>query len=255
MRTRLSACAFASRFRNIALAATLSIVGLAAMPMANAWVPPSGGSGGGGGGGGGHAGGGGGSGGAHFSAGGGGAGGHFSGGGRFSGGSYRGGGGYGGVGYGGSAFHSSYMVHGGYVAHGSYMGGVHPFARGGYRIVGSEPASLSHVTTSTISGGLHSARITLALGPRMGSAATAMRLDHAGRTNRMLPRPGHPPGPKPPRYHAKYVPASTTQMERSPVEIPFFCEQMEMTPPRGEDHSGCLTPTKEHAGRKVAPGL
>lgn len=237
-----------------ALAATLSIAGLIAAPLAGAAVPPSGGgfSGGGassGGGGGGHAGGSsGGSGGGH-SGGGGYSGGHFSvghfSGGHFSGSSYRGGG------YGSPAFHASYMAHGGYVAHGSYMGGGgRPFARGGYRIIGSQSAGVAHV--SAMPQGSRSARITLALGPRTGSAAKAMRLDRTVHTDRMLPRPGHPPGPRHPRHHTKYAPPTASYLPDYPHGIPFFCETRMVQPPRSEPSAGCLTPMKEHGGRKVA---
>lgn len=223
------------RTRFFALAATLSIAGLIAAPLAGAAVPPSGGgfSGGGAsssGGGGGHAGG---------SSGG--SGGGHSGGGGYSGGHFSGSSGYG-------AFHASYMAHGGYVARGSSMaGGSSPPARGGYRIIGSQSAGVVHV--SAMPRGGQSARITLALGPRTGSAANAMRLDRTVHTDRMQPRPGHPPGPRHPRSHAKYAPAIASNMSQ---EIPFYCETRMVQPPRSEPSAGCLTPAKEHDGRKVA---
>ena len=221
------------RTRLFALAATLSIAGLIAAPWAGA-VPPSGGSSGGGGySGGGHSAGGssGGSGGAH------------SGGGGYSGGHSSGGG------YGGAPFRAGYMAHGGYVAHGSYLGGGGlPFAHGGYRIIGSQSAGVAHVGATSQSG--HGARMTLAIGPRTGSAATAIRLNHTVHTDRMNPRPGHPPGPRHPRPHAKY--ASNLYPPENQHGILFPCNFRTVQPPRGEPSVGCLTPAKEHAGRKVA---
>lgn len=228
------------RTRLFALAVTLSIAGLIAAPLAGAAVPPSGGFSGGfsGGGGGGHAGGSsGGSGGGH-SGGGGYSGGHF------SGGHFGGSSGYG-------AFHASYMERGGYVAHGSEMaGGSSPPARGGYRIIGSQSAGVAHV--SAMPQGGHSARITLALGPRTGSAAKAMRLDRTVHTDRMQPRPGHPPGPRHPRDHTKHAPPTASHLPDYPQGTPFFCETRMVQPPRSEPSTGCLTPMKEHSGRKVA---
>lgn len=226
-----------------ALAATLGIACLVAAPWAGATAPSSGGGSASGsastGGGGGHAGGGS-SGGGHFGGGG-------SSGGHFSGGAYRGGG------YGGSAFHASYLAHGGYVAHGSHLGGgSRPFARGGYRIIGSQSAGVAHVSAMPQSG--HSARITLALGPRTGSAATAMPLDRVVHANHMHPRPGHPPGPRHSRHHPKYAPTSSYPEPYS-SGIPFYCDNRMLQPPRSEPSSGCLTPAKEQAGRKVASGL
>lgn len=222
------------RTRLFALAATLSIAALLAAPFAGATVPSGGGGSSSGGG---HAGGGG-SGGGHS---GGGGGGHFSGGG------YRGGG------SGGFAFHAN-MAHGGYVAHGSYLGGgSHSFARGGYRIIGSESAGVAHV--SAVPQSSHSARITLALGPPTGSAATAMRLDRAVHADRMHPRPGHPPGPRHPRYLARYASFSSYMAQYPRGGIPFYCDNRMQQPPRSEPSSGCLTPVKEPAGRKLASAL
>ena len=184
------------RTRLIALAATLSIAGLAAASVAGAAAPPGGGGGGvsSGGGGGSHGGGGGfhgGGGGFH----GGGGGFHGGGGGHFAGGSFRGGGSYRGGSYGGGAgyaAHSNFMAHGGYVAHGS----------SGYHLVGYQSAPLSHV--GAISQGAHAARINLALGPRTGSAATAARVDHLSRVDHMVHR-GHPSRPGHPRMYPKHA--------------------------------------------------
>lgn len=150
----------------IFLAAALSLVGFIA---ASAASPGGGGGGGGGssgggsGGGGGHAGGGGGG-----HAGGGHGGSSFGGGGRLGGGSGSG----------------SYAAHGGYAEH------------GGYSIVGYNSAGLGHANSAPGNG--HSARSTLAVGPRTGSAAKAMRVTHTGPYE--PPRPGPRKPPKPLRY-------------------------------------------------------
>ena len=219
------------RTRLVALAATLGIAGLAAASLALATVPsgggsaPAGGGGmhGGGGGGGAHGGGG------YAHGGGGYAGGHF-GGGRFEAGGYRGGGFRGGGGsYGGSAgyaAHASFMAHGGYVSHGG----------SGYRVVGYQSAGPAHGTGLQ---GDRGGRVALALGPRMGSAAAAARLDGTARVertgrlertasfertgrvertdrldraDRMHPRPGHPGRPGPPE---------AAQVLRSHYDLPL----------------------------------
>jgi hypothetical protein len=145
------------------------------------------------------------------------------------------------------------MAHGGYIAHGSYLGAGGRPARGGYRIVGSESAGIDNI--SSVPRGGHDARITLALGPRTGSAATAMRLDHM---NRIHPRPGHPPGPNHPNHHPKHVTLSysyTQDVEHGPRFFRFFCEDFVMLPPHGEPTFGCPQPLKESVGRKIAVAL
>lgn len=78
---------------------------------------------------------------------------------------------------------------GGYVAHGSYMGQHGYIAPGDYRIVGSQSAG---VTRSDVAfRGAQSGEITLALGPRTGSAARAMRIGEMNSMDHMHP-PGHP---------------------------------------------------------------
>ena len=64
---------------------------------------------------------------------------------------------------------------GGYVAHGNYLGHSGYIARGDYRVVGSDAAGLAHVDAALRGG--HGGHIILALGPRTGSAAKALRLD------------------------------------------------------------------------------
>lgn len=205
------------RTRLIALAATLSMAALA-VSLASATTPSGGSvSSGGGGGGGGHSGG-----------GGGGGGGHSGGGGHFGGGGYRGGGGFrggssmgGGYRGGGSGSHSSFMARGGYVSHGSH----------GYHVVGFESAGLAHVSAIPRAG--QASRITLALGPRMGSAATAARMDgvarvaHTGiarmaRVDRMHPRPGHPPR-HPKRPHVRPEHSYATPAYSLNRTLPMFC--------------------------------
>ena len=246
------------RIRLIALAATLSIAGLAAMSVASA-TAPSGGSvssgggasagGGGGHGGGGHGGGGhGGGGGSH---GGGYGGGHFAGGGY--GGGYRGGGYRGG----GSAIHGAYSSHanimasGGYVSHGAR----------GYHIVGFQSAGLTHVTAIPRAG--QASRISLALGPRMGSAATAARMDpvarvartgiaRMARVDRMHPRPGHPRPGHPPRHpkrsHVRPERSFAQAYSENRTRMPIFCEFTPRTYElNGEPPFGCPGPVKAKA--------
>lgn len=236
------------RTRLVALAATLSIAGLAAVSLAGA-TTPSGGGASAGGGGGGHAGGGG--------SGGGGSGGGHVGGGHFGGGHFGGGsrgGTYGGGGsvYGGGyAVHASYLAHGGYISHGSSLGYGAARARGGYGIVGAESAGIASV--SSMPRGGHDARITLALGPRTGSAASAMRLGHMDRIN---PRPGHPPGPNRPGHHPKQPTSSSPYTEEAEREqyrpYRLFCPDIFLPPPPYQPPAGCLGPVKEQVGRKTA---
>lgn len=225
----------------IALAATLGIAGLVAAPMAAAAPPSGGGSSGGGGvsagggggggsqgGGGGGARGGGGYGGGHFG------GGHY-GGGHFGTGGYRGGG-YGGRG--GYAAHASFMAHGGFVSHGT----------SGYRIVGSESAGIAHVNASPRGG--HAGRISLALGPRMGSAATAARLDRAGHQERVSsvgkPHPGHHPWHhpgQPKRLHVRVVNEAYAYRRYDRI-APDFCDSRVVLYKGQLLRTGCLWPTK-----------
>jgi hypothetical protein len=196
----------------IALAAILSITALAVTSGAHASVPSSsgggsstsGGGGGSGGGGSAHGGGGGGGGahggggftGGHFGGGGfrggGFTGGHFGGGG-FRGGSFRGGG-YQGMRAGGGTFRGGGDAgRGGSVSHlapGAYD------AHRGYGFVADESAGLPHGGAMLQPRGGHAIRMSAAIGPRMGSAATARRV-----MDRFLrPHPGHhpPPGKRPP---------------------------------------------------------
>lgn len=182
------------RTRFIALTAILGIAALVAAPVVGAAPGVTGGSsggssGGGGGGGGGHGGGGGGGGGGR----GGGGGGHF-GGGHFVADGNR----------------------GGYVAHGNYLGHSGYIARGDYRVVGSDAAGLAHVDAALRGG--HGGHIVLALGPRTGSAAKALRLDRAP--------PGHHPAPKPKRPHHSYYQENTEGYGQRPL----FCDFVPAVP-------------------------
>ena len=235
------------RTRIIALTAILGIAALVAASVAGA-APgvtgsSSGGSSGGGGGGGGHGGGGGGGrgggGGGHFGGGGTG-GGHF-GGGRFVGDGYRGGS------SGGNAARADYRVRGGYVAHGSYVGQSGYIARGDYRIVGSDTGDLAHVDAALRGG--HGGQIILALGPRTGSAAKALRFERMDNTARMHRPPGHHP-PQPKRPHRAYFPENAEEYE----QLPVFCTFVLAIParvPREESTFGCPGPIKE-GGRMKA---
>lgn len=252
------------RIRLVALAATLSIVGLAAASFAGATAPSggsvsSGGAGSAGGGGGSHGGGGGG--------GGGHSGGGSYGGGHFGGGGYRGGGGFRGGTYGGGAYnggayrsggyrgggsaggyasHANFMARGGYVSHGAR----------GYHVVGYQSAGLAHVTA--IPHGGQASRIPLALGPRMGSAATAVRMDpvarvtHAGiarmaRVDRLVPHPGHPPR-HPKRPHTRPQRSyGVPHFSQYRLMLPVFCDFGLRTPEPDErplPPYGCLGPVK-----------
>lgn len=238
----------------IALAATLGVAALVAAPMAGATAPSGGGSsaggggshGGGGGGGGAH--GGGGYGGGHF--GGGHYGGGHYGGGHFGGGHYGGGhfgtGGYRGGAYGGRggyAAHASFMTHGGFVSHGA----------SGYRIVGSEFAGIAHVDAAPRGG--HGGRISLALGPRMGSAATAARLDRVGRQERVSSlgkRPGHHPWHhpgQPKRHHVHVMNEAHVYNNFARTPPPDFCDDTIVLYKGQLMRTGCLWPTK----MKVSP--
>jgi hypothetical protein len=189
------------------LIALTAILGMAALVVASvAGATPgvtggsSGGSSGGGGGGGGHGGGGGGG---HVGGGG-------SGGGHFVADGYRGGG------SGGYGARAGYSVRGGYVAHGSYRGQSGYIAHGDYRVVGYDTAGLTHVDAALRGG--HGGQIILALGPRTGSAAKALRVGRLDNTGRMRPPPGHhPPGPKHP--HHRYFHENTWEYG----ETPLFC--------------------------------
>ena len=215
------------RTRLIALTAVLGFAALIAAPFAGAGTTSSTSSGGGGGGGshaasggggggGGHAGGAGGGGG-HFASGGFG-GGHFGGGHFVASGSYRGGG-YGG----GSMARAGSMARGGYVAHGNYLGQHGDIAHGDYRIVGSEPAGVTR-TDVAFRGG-RSGEITLALGPRTGSAARAMRVGQMNSTDRMH-HPGHPGHLGRPHHHHHYGASNLLQTGYQPTENvpPSFCD-------------------------------
>ena len=223
------------RTRLIALAATLSIVGLAAAPFANATAPSGGGGGGVSSGGGGGGGGRGGGGGFH------GAGGGFHGGGHFAGGGFRAGGGYRGGGYGNSAgygAHANFMAHGGYVSHGSR----------GYHFVGYQSAGLRSFGAVPRAG--HAGRISLALGPRMGSAAAAVRVAHQSRVDHMGAHPGRSGHRGHPLMHPKRVYATLRpypyQYTQYSQRLPQFCEPY--YPANGKlPLNPCLTPVKAKA--------
>ena len=235
------------RTRLIALAALFGIATLIVAPLAGATpgstVSSGGSSGGGGGGGGAHAGGGGSGGGGGHGGGGGsfGTAGHF-GGGRFvSSGSYRGGG------SGGSAARTAYTARGGYVAHGSYSGQRGDIAHGDYRIVGSQSSGL--VRTAAPAGG-RSGQMVLAVGPRTGSAAKALRV--ASAMSRMLPSPRHPAHPKRPPYTGdNYLPSRYENMQYS---IPLFCDfnvPVTGNSPRDVMNLGCPGATRSPINKAV----
>lgn len=214
--------------RLIALAATFSIAGLAAVSLASATVTSggssssSGGSAGGGG----------------MHGGGGGGGGH-GGGGRAGAGGSRGGGGFHG-GYGGGAMHTSYAAHGGYVSHGST----------GYRIVGQETAGSTFAAAS--SRGAHGGRVGLALGPRVGSAATATRMDHLARAARVEHTGhGHPwgPGHQPKHPHTR-IAHMTYPYEYTPYRT-MPCNFVLTRPGMTADPWNCLIPIKTKVGARV----
>jgi len=175
------------------------------------------GGGGGGGrahGGGGYSGGGGAHGGGGYSGGGRGGGGHWSGGG-YRGGSHAGGGHWSGGGHSGSghwntgsAGHAGSSQAGGNgaatneghvdYARGSYIARGVNGARGGYGIVGYQSAGLAHGADHGAAAPRqeHSVRTALALGPRTGSAATAMRA-----TDQFHPRTGPHTRPHGPHHY------------------------------------------------------
>ena len=93
-------------------------------------------------------------------------------------------------------------VRGGYVAHGSYRGHSGYIAHGDYRVVGPDAAGLAHVDAALRGG--HGGQIILALGPRTGSAAKALRVGRLDNTGRMRPPPGH----HPPRAEAPAPPGT-----------------------------------------------
>ncbi len=225
------------RTRLIALTAILGMVALIAAPVASASPGTTSSSGGGGGGG--HGGGGGGGGGRHGGAGGGhfasgGFGGGHLGGGRFIADGYRGGG------SGGYIAHADYNVHGGYVAHGTYRGQSSYIARGDYRVVGTDAVGLAHVDAAFRGG--RGGHITLVLGPQMGSAAKALRLDRMGSPGRDHPAPGHPPRPKHPPHG--YLLESPQEYE--PMSLPCnFVLAIPASMPRMESTFACPWPTKE----------
>jgi hypothetical protein len=223
------------RTRLIALAATLSIAALAAASFANATAPSGGGGGvSSGGGGGGHGGGGG------FHGGGGGfhGGGFHGGGGHFAGSGFRGGGGYRGGGYGnsvGSGAHANFMARGGFVAHGAR----------GYHFVGYQSAGLRGFSALPRAG--HAGRVSLALGPRLGSAANAVRVDHPIRVAHMGAHRGHPVRPGHPHMHPKRLYATTSGYTYEYLQrAPLFCEPY--YPTNGsQPFNPCLTPVKAKA--------
>lgn len=126
---------------------------------------------------------------------------------------------------------------GGYISHGNH----------GYRIIGSESSGLAHVGAGARAGAVsrvgYTPRITLALGPRMGSAATAMRVDRLTRANHNHPHPIHSPHrPKHPQHPVQnqgYEYENYTQMSAWP---PMFCDS---PPGTGKQYRyDCLSPVK-----------
>jgi hypothetical protein len=207
------------RTRLIALTAILGIAALIAAPVAGATPGTTSGGGGGGGHGGG----------------GGGGGGGRSGGGGFGGGHFVGSGGRGG-GFGGAR--AADMSHGGYVAHGSYMGQHGYIAHGDYRVVGSESAGLAH-GDAALRGG-HGGEITLALGPRTGSAAKALRLDRTSTMGRM-----HGPWKHHPHHRGYYENTQEYQYGHGWLLDCHFLRAVPAQASGDETPGGCLGPIKE----------
>jgi hypothetical protein len=107
--------------------------------------------------------------------------------------------------------------------------------------VGSDAAGLAHVDAALRGG--HGGRIILALGPRTGSAAKALRLDHAP--------PGHHPPPKRP-HHSYY-----RQYTEGYGQRPLFCDFVRAVPAgvsRVESAFDCPGALKE-GGRTRASGI
>lgn len=129
------------------------------------------------------------------------------------------------------------MAHGGYVSHGSR----------GYHFVGSQSAGLRSLGTVSQMG--HASRISLALGPRTGSAATAVRVDHQSRVAHMGTHPGHPGRPGYPHHHPKIRYALPSNGEYAYAYLqraPLFCEPY--YPGNGsKPFNPCLTPVKAKA--------
>jgi hypothetical protein len=130
------------------------------------------------------------------------------------------------------------MSHGGYVAHGSYMGQHGYIAHGDYRIVGSESAGMAH-GDAALRGG-HGGQITLALGPRTGSAAKALRLDRMSTVGRMH-------GPWKHRHHRGYYYENNEEYDYGRGWF-LACPFLRAVPAQVsgvETPGGCLGPIKE----------
>jgi hypothetical protein len=127
------------------------------------------------------------------------------------------------------------MAHGGYVSHGTR----------GYHFVGSQSAGLRGFRAAPQVG--HASRISLAVGPRMGSAATAVRVDHQSRTDHIGAHPGHSGRPGHPHRHPKHLYALPGGYAyESLLRLPLFCEPY-YPANSGQVFNPCLTPVKAKA--------
>jgi hypothetical protein len=130
-------------------------------------------------------------------------------------------------------------------------------AHGDYRIVGSEPAGLAHVDAAGPGG--RAGQITLALGPRMGSAAKALRLDRMGGMARMHTasehhpghQPGHPHHPKRPHHHGYFPEANYESTQEVPPPFCDFNVPKAVTSPRDEMTVGCPGAIREPVKTRV----
>ncbi len=181
------------RTQLVTLAATLTLVAFATTAAAAMAGSSSGGgsSGGGGSFGGGSSGGGssssgGGSGGSSGGSSGGRSGGSSGGGSAHGGSSGGGGGGGGGHAAYGNSRSGEFAGHSGFSGYGSVSAQSRDIAHGGYRVLDTRPATVL-ASTATPMRGTHT---SLELGPKLGSAATAMRMDDDKRRVLPVPRPG-----------------------------------------------------------------
>jgi hypothetical protein len=128
------------------------------------------------------------------------------------------------------------------------MGRSGYIAHGDYRIVGSDTVGLAHVDAAMRGG--RSGQIILALGPRTGSAAKALRLGRMDNTNRMRPPPGHHPSWSKHHHHHVYFHESRGLYG----QMPLFCDYVLAVPEsvsRVESTFGCPGAIKE-GGRTKA---
>jgi hypothetical protein len=153
--------------------------------------------------------------GSHFG-GGGYAGGHFDGV-RIVGGSYGGAVAAAGLGRAATPPRGSYVVHNDFVAH------------GGHDAAGHAPLALA--ARGGMAGGVGEAARTdtMALGPRLGSAAAAVRVNPMSRVDRMIrPHPGvrppRPPARNPQTMQAKAYPRPQQGYSQSLRQPPIFCD-------------------------------